>query len=380
MYNLDQFRAAFAGNDNVRFREEIVGGRSLTIVCYMMTDDELWKLPLGAETRGITFDTATGLLVSMPYEKFFNVNEKEHTQASIVAALMNDYGPAEVCEKVDGSMITGLVVNDRVYLKTKKSFTSDVAIMAQNAMTQGVEECIRYFTSIDMTPIFEFMSPDSKIVVNYGDEPHFRLIAIRSMADGKYLTQEALDAHADKFNLGRPSWFYSHDLTQLMIDSGTAEGTEGWVIYAGPFMQRNRYKVKTRWYMDRHRMIDIRERDIAALAADDKLDDLIPEMLETGVNMETVYAIQHQVQTDILDLMGRAAAAGQIASYIPDGIERVKWVNENHKDIAGFVFRASRGLENRDENFIQFYKQKHLKSFSLRSVGNPSFSRVADDE
>ena len=375
MLTLEMMKAAFDGNKNVRFREEIVGGRSLTIVCYMISDDALWKSPLGTETRGPCFDTDTGLLVALPFEKFFNVNEKEHTQAHLVAAEMSRQMP-QVCEKVDGSMINALVINDKVHLKTKKSFYSDVAVAAQAAMTPEVEALSKYLVYYDYTPIFEFTSPDTKIVMDYGINPRFRLIAARSMVNGSYLDQSALDEHARLFNVERPFWFIRHDLNEIIDKVETEELIEGWVIY----LPSGRYKVKTKWYMDRHHMIDVRERDVAGFVLDETLDDLIPNMIEAGADMDRVREIEHQVATELMEIRSDIDRLSDIArTSFPLGAERAQWVNKNCGELTKFVFRASRGMDNSDESLKEFYRSRYLPSFSLRSIGNTNFRTSNDD-
>lgn len=282
--SLQQMREQFSVNPNVRFNEEVVDGRSLTIVCYMLADDALWNVELGVETRGAAFDTETGELVILPFEKFFNVNEKAHTQRSDVAKVVNSEG-AFFCEKLDGSMINATVINDRVHLKTKKSFYSDVAKLAMDAMPSSVENLIRSFVANQWSPIFEFTSPENKIVIDYGNEPQFRLIAARNMTSGEYMSQVWLDHFGMMFGVDRPKWFSNSDISKFM--DANEEGIEGWVIYT----EKDRYKIKTRWYLDRHRLIDVRERDIARYVLEEKLDDMIPSLIEGEADMDVVREI-----------------------------------------------------------------------------------------
>lgn len=374
--HLEQLVDAFRDNPNVRFREEEVGGRKVVIVCYMLSDDELWKQPLGVETRGPCFDAETGDLLALPFEKFFNVNEKAHTQANIVAEEMTRCVPY-ACEKVDGSMINAVLIDGEIYLKTKKSFVSDVAIAAQAAMTPEVEALSRYLIGWGYTPIYEYTSPDSKIVVNYGDKPEFALIAARSMKDGTYLDQPALDSHALHYQVMRHGWIYTHDLKFLTDRIETEQDIEGWVIY----LPSGRYKIKTKWYMDRHRLIDIRERDIAEFVLDETLDDMIPNLIEGGADMEVVKKIEHKIATELANFRLAIDNMALVAKKRPDGVERANWIKANCDELQGFVFRASRDLEVSDESLKDFYKRRYLKQeFSLRSIGNPNFRKVGDDD
>lgn len=372
---LQRMYELFSNNPNVRFREEVVGGHSVTIVCYMLSDDELWKMPLGLETRGPCFDTVTGELLALPFEKFFNVNEKAHTQDHLVAAEMSKTVPY-VCEKLDGSMITPVILAGKVYLKTKKSFVSDVAVEAAAALTENVKRLCSYLIGEGWTPIFEFTAPSNKVVIDYGAEPQLKLIAARSMIDGSYLDQTSLDYWAEKFQVGRPSWFICHDLFELTNSVDNVEGIEGWVIY----LPSGRYKVKTQWYIQRHNMIDVRERDVARFVLDETLDDLIPNMIEIGTDLTRVREIEHKIATDIAIIRSEIDRLSDIArTAFPLGAERAAWVNKNCGELSKFVFRTSRGMENSDESLKDFYRQRFLSDFSLISISNTNF-RTSDDD
>lgn len=374
LYNLSQFKDAFGSNPNVRFVEQIVDGVSFTIISYMVSDDELWKAPLGIETRGITFNTETGELVSLPFEKFFNVNEKEHTQSHIVEYWMRKDIPY-IATKMDGSMITPVLVGDKVFLKTKKSFFSDVAILAQESMTTSVEALCRYFLTEGFTPIFEFTHPDNRVVVDYGDSAQFTLIAARNMNNGEYIGQEALDYHASTFGLKRPKWFICHDLNELTDKVDSHEGEEGWVIYVAG----NRYKVKTKWYIDRHRLIDVRERDIAEYCLDETLDDLIPNLIAGGADMSAIRKIEHNVASALAHFAYEIDVLSERAREIPEGKERAEWVNSKAGELAGFVFRCALGNPLDETRLREWYRKKYIKDYSLRSVGNPNFTKVDDE-
>ncbi|WEM34511.1 RNA ligase [Xanthomonas phage X1] len=353
-------------NPNVRFREENVAGKDVVIISYMLSSDELWKLPLGVECRGITFDAQTGKLISLPFEKFFNVNEKAHTQAHII----RDYKVQAVLDKRDGSMITPIWADGRIYLKTKKTFTSDVAVAAQRPLSVELERFCEAMLELNFTPIFEFTDPDCKIVLDYGHDSQLVLLAMRDMIDGSYVSYKDLDQISKAWGVQLVGG-YNHDYTVdgYLELAKTAEGIEGWVIYT----DEGRYKVKTKWYCDRHHLIDIRERDIAALVLEEKLDDLIPNLLAGDADMEAIREIERRVTDGISHIMETVAFLGVHASGIDLGKDRADWVNANCGKLSKFVHRAARGVENSDESFKEFYRQHYLSTFSLRSIGNPNF-------
>jgi RNA ligase len=320
---------------------------------------------LGVECRGSTFDKESGLLISLPFEKFFNVNEKAHTQANIV----QEYDVNFILDKRDGSMITPAIVNGQVFLKTKKSFYSDVAVDANKNMTRAVLNLCEMLLDHGICPIFEFTSPDNKVVLDYGTEPNFVLLAARSMTTGDYLPFQDLERFGEQFGV---------EVVQRVTDMETVadclravdyrDGIEGWVIYT----DEGRFKVKTKWYIDRHHLIDIRERDIARFVLDDVLDDLIPNLLEAEADMDIIRRIEHDVARDLAEIMNRVEDLGDQAKAY-EGAARAQWVAANAGELAKFVHRAARYHENSDEAFREFYRQRYIDKFSLRSIGNPNF-------
>ena len=373
MYDLlDKMRLSLGDDKTVRFNTEVVGGIELVIVSYMISNDELWDKPFGREARGITFRADTGRIVSRPFEKFFNVGENSLTQPAHVKQDMQYC--SYVADKRDGSMITPVVLDGQVYLKTKKSFYSDVALDAQKHMTAEVEGLCKHCHDFNLTPIFEFTSPRNKVVIDYGEEPKFILLAIRQMDTGAYEDRDTVERLAAVYGVEVvPVQPIGFDEMIDMVDH--KEGVEGWVIYT-PFA---RYKIKTKWYCDRHRVLDVRERDIARFALEDVLDDMKPEMVAGGCDMEAIERIENQVAH------GLAMIVQSIEDYVfaakaYEGMDQVKFIKTQCGSLQKFVFRAVRGQENTEEAIKDFYRSRFLGEFSLKSVGNPNFGAQDDGD
>lgn len=368
MFTLNDLEKLYSQNPNVQFKKEQVGGSLFTTVNYMLADRDLFKSEYGLELRGVCFDQC-GKIASRPFHKFFNLNENEETQKSIVKSKLwcNDKSYAML--KIDGSMVTPVLLrDDKVVFKTKKSFYSDVAIKANAYVPDSVKKLSFNLLSCGMTPIFEFTHPEHKIVINYGSEPKFTLLAIRSNYSGAYVDIDLLKSVADEYNIAVAETFRWEDV----IDDSSSEGIEGYVLVSGT----DRFKVKTKWYLDRHHMLDVRERDIAEMYLNEVLDDMIPEMLQAEVDMERVEEIKREILADIEDTV-------LTVNEISDTIFKV--VGKDPKDIASWfskngniyyssaVFKLARG------NFDVFnwakeqYKKNKLKSWSLISISNSNF-------
>lgn len=300
---LAAFKAAVAHREEIRFQE--VG--DMTVACYMVSMPDTFDTPEGKECRGMVFHG--DLVVARPLHKFHNVGEKEATRVE----NLDWTKVARVMDKRDGSMIHTVVTKDGFALKSKKSFTSDVAIAATkwvSARPNYVSFCDDV-TAVGYTAIFEYTAPTARIVLYYPEEM-MTLLHIRDNATGEYLSPKELERWAVGY--GIPLVQEVDDFWWTMADAGipttrefnfealmaavhTREGVEGWIVQ---FESGEMVKVKTKWYMDRHRVMTfIRERDIARLAVDEGLDDVKAMLVDEGADITEIEAIERRVVADL---------------------------------------------------------------------------------
>lgn len=158
-----------------------------TVINYLVAMPDTFKMEgpndvMGAirrECRGLIFDE-TGAIMSRPYHKFFNVNEKEETQSHRL-----DLSRAHtVMDKLDGSMIRPVRMHGMVRLATKMGVT-DIAIEAEKLLDADQYTWLDYMMDEGFTPIFEYVAPTNKIVVEYA-EAKLILTAVRETVSGEY--------------------------------------------------------------------------------------------------------------------------------------------------------------------------------------------------
>lgn len=368
MFTLNDLRKKFGSNPNVQFKEEIVGGKKMTTVSYMLADNDLFAETWGTELRGVCFDES-GEIASLPFHKFFNLGENKYTQPEIVEDLMIS-PKAYAMEKVDGSMITPVVIdNDKVYLKTKKSFYSDVANLANHQMTDEVRELCIHLDFYGMTPIFEFTCMDNRVVIDYGSQPKFTLLAVRNKITGDYYPLEYLLELSEHFNV-ETAKVYAYSDTLNYKDQ---EGIEGYVLISG----NNRVKVKTEWYLRRHRVLELRERDVVRMYLDEVLDDMIPELIASDVKMDEVYRIQDTVLDQISYITERVnfIAEEVFCEVGKNGKDIARWFSENktYEKYSAPVFKLARGEFDVMAWAKEHYRKNDLKDWSLRSITNSNF-------
>ena len=304
-------------------------GRGCVSFCYMIAGEHTFDTSWARECRGIVFSTSTASVVSRPLHKFFNVNEREETRVENI----NWSKVARVMDKRDGSLIHTVKMDPRESpfsskevrdgmpldqehlswgahasnfdVKSKKTFSSDVANMSREWLKQNVNYmrfCERV-VSMDCTAIFEWTAPDARIVLHYVN-PELQLLHIRHNETGEYFSSAEIAELAKSYGVtcvDEVREFFNADGSfnaRAMMDAAkTREGVEGWVVQ---FESGDMVKVKTDFYLKRHRaMTFLRERDIAELVLDEGLDDLKSLLVGEGVDISQILKIEQEVINDI---------------------------------------------------------------------------------
>lgn len=109
--------------------------------------------------RGLILDTMTGEVLANPFPKFFNLGEHEKQGYKI-----DENEEPIITEKFDGSLGILYWLNNKPYIATRGSFTSEQAVWATEFLRKNVD-----IGSLnrDWTYLFEIIYPENKIVVDY---------------------------------------------------------------------------------------------------------------------------------------------------------------------------------------------------------------------
>lgn len=237
------------------------------------------------ECRGIAFHTKSHKIRSRPFHKFFNLNERPETLFSTLAWD----APYTVQVKMDGSMIRPIRVHDDGgywRLATRKGVT-DVACEAELFTTyRGVGHYTALYehaAHCNFTPIFEFVGPKNRHVLQY-DRPQLVLLAVRKWMTGEYANEWTVKQLGTSFGIPVVEQYQMGDPAETIAALKAMEGMEGIVI---TFPDGTKVKVKCDWYAQLHRVKAslTRERDVLGMVLHQTIDDalqlLTPEMRET---------------------------------------------------------------------------------------------------
>jgi len=337
------------------------------VVSYFIATSESFNDEWSRECRGITFGQ-DGKIISRPLHKFFNVNEREETQIDKI-----DWSKVtRVMDKRDGSMINTALVNGRLSVKTKRSFKSDVAVKAQMwfDLHSNYIDFARELSAHAMTPTFEYTSPSNRIVLPY-ESDEMTLLHVRYNVSGEYISQVSLEMMSEDFDIKLVDTVSVSDMLSFVRDSKEVKGVEGWVIQ---FEDGNMVKLKTEEYLVSHRVITfVRERDIAELVLDEKLDDLTSALVERKISLDKVREVEHRVLTILREIEVEVRDVYELNKNLSrkDFVEAVKG-----KKTFGLLMQQYSYMhpgEHRGEvsepNFAEFFRKNYLKQeFGLTSI------------
>lgn len=308
------------------------------------------------ECRGITFRTSTGEIISRKYHKFFNLGERPET---LPGAIDWNITYREF-EKLDGSMITPLLIDGEVRWCTKMGLT-DVAKPVDEHTKNMVHyhEFAKYWMSQGWTPIFEWCSRTQRIVIDYPEDA-LVLTALRHNITGEYKNYSDLRDEADAYGIplvkaGPEIIGFSEEAVEAIR---AIEGKEGEVWRDD---QGHMRKLKGEHYCLIHKTLDHlnHEKDVIRLIVDEKLDDAKPFLPEDLVSKVEDFAksIIHGLRTRASDLFWEVQADFDN-------------MNGSKKKFAAKV------LERKDMRFA-FWAWDHLEegedalfTFLIQQVGN----------
>jgi hypothetical protein len=191
-----------------------------------------------------------GEVISAGFPKFTNWGENpDHFP------VPNSLKHCTVVEKLDGSLLIVSKYNGQYILRTRG--TVDASTMANGHELEIFKNTILSKLADnndtwDYSVLFEWLSPINKIVLNYGEEPSWRLIGFINHINYSLAQQDMLDAMAKKYGFDRPPTYTFSGVEDLLKDVDQWRGKEGVVVYSKN--DQMLHKVKGAWYLALHHM------------------------------------------------------------------------------------------------------------------------------
>ncbi|MGB3468022.1 MAG: T4 RnlA family RNA ligase [Cyclobacteriaceae bacterium] len=202
--------------------------------------------------RGLILDDKRQV-IARPFPKFFNLEEPEN------ATLPDE--SFKVYEKLDGSLGILYWINDRPYIASRGSFTSEQAQTATHLLHTKYSDTIDLLDR-NFTYLFEIIYPDNRIVVDYGDTSQLVML-------GKIHTESGVEAALT--SIGFPVVRQYDGLSDLArLRAMNTQNKEGFVIR---FENGHRLKIKFEEYKRLHTIVTM----VSTVTIWEYLKDNIPQ-------------------------------------------------------------------------------------------------------
>lgn len=282
-------------------------------------------------SRGLIINAITGEIVSRPFDKFFNWFEGGRKASGHIVT---------VTEKCDGSLGILYRHNGQYKIATRGSFEGEQAVWATSFLQDNYD-----LTGLpdELTLLFEIIYPDNRIVVDYGTREDLVLLAARNRFTGEYLP-----FFPDVYELGQQFGFslpqvYSFENISAILEvaGGLDANHEGFVV---EFSDGSRWKIKGDRYLELHRALSsLTFKNILAACANNTLDDLfaiIPDEF-----LEEAKITTSKIQREVSSIHSQVIAAYLQSPYEASRKEFALWGQENHKDLAPYLFAMLDGKD-----------------------------------
>ena len=293
------------------------------------------------ECRGLIFD-GDGNLMSRPFHKFFNVNERDETQSHAVD-LAQDH---VIMEKMDGSMIRPLIVDGCLRLGTKMGVTH-VAMQAEEwlaAQDPALKAWLRKCVEDGVTPIFEWISPFNQIVLAY-EEADLVYLGTRDNATGEYVMDKSCPFPSvpqyGSLELG---------LNDYIDIARNQESREGDIIR---FADGHMVKIKNDWYVRIHKTLEriVYDRNIVNLILNEEVDDVLPMLPQ--VQADRVREFEARFAQRLSEVIAKydrywrtvEASVSDRSAYAKEWMPTIK---KNDPFAPGYVFARYDGKDGRE--------------------------------
>lgn len=254
------------------------------------------------ELRGLcfVFDNDGTYKRFLLLKKFFNLNQVPESLYDTVKG----YEIKNIYDKADGSLASFIrLPNAKTIGKSKMGIDGEQATAINNIYNEDgyINFFVDYCLDNDIMPIFEYVSPDNRVVLRYKKEKLI-LIALRNNITGEYLDINDYKEYLDNIDIIKTENLVSLD--RLIEINATDEDKEGYVIHTIDNNGYNFfYKLKNAWYRSRHNILTDgirRENLIIGYILDDQIDDIISEIPKDETEtLERIYYIIHCVKEEI---------------------------------------------------------------------------------
>ena len=325
-------------------------------------DADFWDKNNGfyKQCRSLVLDYVNEEVVLWPYDKFFNINEREESSYENVVDRINHGENVFFTEKLDGSYIAARYYNGEYVLSSSGNLNPETyhVYLGYDYLQRGLTlDMLR--DNPDITFIFEMISDRDQHVVNYRDKKGYDYgLYLTGMVDsntGENYSPDIVKFVGEEYHQPTPA-IYDMSLDEVLgsLDTKSGDEAEGFVLFVDGY----RAKIKYNDYVRVHHTIQNINSIKATVEAirGDYFDDFISK-IPAGYRsiidgyldkiLEYVSNCNDKVENYL------KIAKNECADY-NDRKTFMIWVNENvDKDYSAWVRNTYLGRKN---DYLKSYK------------------------
>lgn len=238
--------------EHFNIKEEVIAGNTCVLI-FPKNIGIPWS-PETAKYRSSIWRKSDGFLVSAGFKKFVNMGEKEDIFPP-VKSLNN----TSIVTKIDGSLLCLSKYKDQYIIRTRGTFDAsklenghEIQIFKDKILNIFLEKekSEKSKESWNYSLLFEWTSPNNKIVLDYGDKPEWYFIGAINHDSYLLIPQKKLDDIAEDNNWKRPETYTFNSLTELAANVKEWKDKEGVCLYYNN--DQSIVKIKADSYLVRH--------------------------------------------------------------------------------------------------------------------------------
>lgn len=186
----------------------------------------------------------------------------------------------------------------------------------------------------EITPIFEIIHPENRIVVDYKDRKELVLLALRNRFTGEYLSWKAVEKFAKRFDFSLPRRYTYTSVEKLLsLAQELPADQEGWVV---EFENESKWKFKGDEYRRIHRIIS---RFSFKYILEAVTDGTIQEVLNSVPDdfLDPVYDVLDEI-TEVVERTKEEVEAYFASAPRDSRKDFALWVGSNCKHLSSYMY------------------------------------------
>lgn len=196
------------------------------------------------ECRSIVIDVKNEKIAILPFDKFFNLNEKEETSIELVRERINNAKSVEISDKLDGSLQALRYYNNDYIMCGSQAIDPENSWRLSDGyklLTDNIKKLAKDYS--DYTLIFEFITKEDAHVVVYSEKDYgLHLIGMRNHENGEILTYKEVIKLANEYNI-LTTVLFDRTLDDIInsLDEKKSNEKEGFVLNIDSFQVKIKY-------------------------------------------------------------------------------------------------------------------------------------------